>query len=208
MAMVAHKPLSSGIRWKICLGVLLVAVVSASVISSISGSDAESAISVSIAVVEKPDTDGVRTRLIQWYDRRSHFHVIVSNVSGKTQRILREDCSEGYFALTFEFTDDSGKKWVSRKKGEFFKNNPVFWILEPGESIVLDVYFGDLKTWEGFPIPDRGLDRTLTMRAIFEIPPGQYSRKVGIWTGRITSAAKKYEFFRAAQAERESKQIP
>jgi hypothetical protein len=57
-----------------------------------------SPISISVAI---PARNGERR--VEYRDRGTHFHVIVSNTSDKPKRIWREGCSWGYFGLTFEF---------------------------------------------------------------------------------------------------------
>src|SRR5207253_1332755 len=120
----------------------------------------ESPIAISVAV---PARSGERR--IEHRDSTTHFHVIVSNTSDRPERIWREWCSWGYFGLTFEFTDESGKKWIARKKERVWTvNAPDWWTLEAHESLVLDVHLGDLETWEGFPRPEHG-SQPVTMQA-------------------------------------------
>ncbi len=150
----------------------------------------ESPISIEVAV---PAHRGERR--IEPRDRTTHFHVIVSNTSGKPQRIWREWCSWGYFGLTFEFTDEAGRKWVAKKKGKNWTvNYPDWWDLEPRESLVLDVHFGDADIWEDFPRPERG-SQTVTMQAVFEFKPDDQSLKHGAWTGRAVTKPDKFVFY-------------
>lgn len=150
----------------------------------------ESPISVSVAI---PTRHGERR--IEYGDRTTHFHVIVSNTSEKPQRIWREWCSWGYYGLTFEFADERGKKWVAKKKPAIWTRNfPDWWTLAPGERLVLDVHFGDSEKWEGFPRPEHG-SQAVTMQAVFEFKPGDESRKHEVWTGRTASKADKFVFY-------------
>lgn len=122
----------------------------------------------------------------------THFHVIVSNVSGQPQRIWQE---WGYFGLTFELTDEQGKKWVARKCPRGWdKNFPSTWTLDPHESLVLDVYFTDTNIWQGFAMPKRN-SQTVTMQAVLEFKPDENSRQIGVWTGRAVSKAEKVTFY-------------
>ena len=147
-------------------------------------------LSVAIAV---PAHNGERR--INYGDKTTHFHVIVTNTSNKPQRIWREWCSWGYFGLTFEFTDEHGKKSVATKKGQAWTINfPDWWTLEPHESLVLEVYFGDQDVWDGFPRPDNGSE-AVTMQAVFEFRPDDASKEHRVWTGRGTSKADKYVFY-------------
>ena len=122
-----------------------------------------------------------------------HFHVIISNASDKQQRIWREWCSWGYYALSFEITDQNGKKWIASKKPRGWdKNYPDFWTIEPHESLVLDVEFAETGTWDGFPRSNG----TFTIRAVFEVQPDEDSLKHSVWTGRAVSNADKYVFYK------------
>ncbi|MGA3285015.1 MAG: hypothetical protein ABSD57_11235 [Verrucomicrobiota bacterium] len=151
---------------------------------------AESPISVSVAIPTRNDE-----RRVEYHDRTTHFHVIVSNTSDKPQRIWREWCSWGYYGLTFEFADENGKKWVAKKKPQVWTRNfPDWWTLDPHESFVIDVYFGDSDTWDGFPLPKDG-SQTVTMLAVFEFKPDDESRQHDVWTGRVASKAEKVTFY-------------
>jgi hypothetical protein len=154
----------------------------------------ESLLSVSLAV---PTRDGDRWLLL--HEKGAHFHVIVSNASDKPQRVWKEQCSWGYYALTFELTDQTGKSWmVEKKDGSWSKNSPDWWSLEPRENLVLDVHFADSEAWEGFPSPVNG-SQIVSVRAVFEIKPDKFSTEYGVWTGRITSDAKKLKFYHYRQ---------
>jgi hypothetical protein len=151
---------------------------------------AESPLSISIAV---PARNGERR--IEYRDKSTHFHVIISNTSDKPQQIWREWCSWGYFGLSFEFTDERGKKWTAKKKPRLWTVNAPDWLtLQPQESLVLDVYFGDSDTWDGFPRPEHG-SQTVTMQAVFEFSPDDESRQHGVWTGRAISKADGFVFY-------------
>jgi hypothetical protein len=101
-----------------------------------------------------------------------HFPVIVTNISDKTQRIAQEWCSEGYDALSFEYTDESGKMRKAEKLGrEWQKNFYAWWALQPAESVVINVFYTDATTWTGFPRPPAHKSQTVTMRAVFEMKP-------------------------------------
>lgn len=150
---------------------------------------AEPPISVSVAV---PPNKGERR--IEHREKSAHFHVIISNTSDKQLQIWRESCSWGYSGLTFEFTDERGKKWTAKKKPRVWTRNvPDWWTLQPQQSLVLDVHFGDPDTWEGFPHPEHG-SQTVMMQAVFEFRPTDESRQHRVWTGRAASNADKFVF--------------
>jgi hypothetical protein len=165
----------------------------------------EATLSVSLVV---PQDHGERrlTYLNSEWGRAAHFHVVVSNRSDKPQNIWKEEgCSWGYWALSFEFTDDTGKQWVVKKRGAAFPmNRPGHLILEPHENFVYEVYFADTNIWEDFPRPDKGSKVLVSMRAIFEIrestesaPPGFPSHPSrGVWTGRVVSEPRRITFYR------------
>ncbi|MDB6059815.1 MAG: hypothetical protein JWO95_3659 [Verrucomicrobiales bacterium] len=156
---------------------------------------AESAISVSIAV---PALDPGKERSVVAFDRNSHFPVILTNTSKKPQRIITEWNSWGDHALSFELTDKSGKKSLAQRVSvNYDKNMPHWWILQPKESVVLDVYFADAGKWEGFPHRVRyGDSETVTMRAVFAfLPTDQKLSPDGLWTGRVFSAPEQIVFY-------------
>lgn len=124
--------------------------------------------------------------------REDHFHVILHNNSNLSLKIPKESCSEGYYALRFEVADDSGKTWNVRKADREWSWNALeVWLLEPGENLVLDVYYHDANLWPNFPRlyegddkPFRGLKpKKFVLRAIFS-PPG---KDRGAWTGSAAS---------------------
>jgi len=154
---------------------------------------ADSPIAVSIAV---PHHGTERVVGSGSYGRDPHFHVIVSNLSDRPQRIWREWCSWGYYALSFELSDENGKTWTVKKKPrDWTMNNPDYWTVEPHECLVLDVHFADTNIWEGFPRPS-GVSQAFTMRAVFEIRPDKESHESAAWTGRAVSKADQYVFYR------------
>jgi hypothetical protein len=165
----------------------------------------EAALSVSLVIPQDHGERRVtyRNSRSEW-DRGAHFHVVVSNRSDKPQNIWKEEVSWGYWALSFEFTDDTGKQWVVKKRGNkpFTANRPVHWILEPNENFVYEVYFSDTNIWEDFPRPDEGSKVLVSMRAIFEIHPKPFLAPISgptspsVWTGRVVSEPRRITFYR------------
>jgi hypothetical protein len=145
-------------------------------------------IAVCIAV---PTYEGQRTIFA---DReKDHFHVVIENVSKKPQKIWSELCSWGYDCLTFEITEENGAKTTAKKKpAGFFGNMPVVIALAPGEKIVLEAY-PKSDAWQGFLLPEKG-SRTVSMRAVFEIPDTELAKKSQVWTGKAISPAQDYVF--------------
>ena len=171
---------------------VIVALCSISISNSVFAADDEP-ISVAISVPASSATNG--SRMIRSGDADAHFHVVVTNVSERPQRLWRDDCSCGYAALSFEFTDDTGKTWTAEKKPRGWRaNEPFYWILEPHENLVFDVQFTSASTWNGFPDVQPHMRKVVSMRAIFEIQPDDESRRQGVWTGHVQSQSGKYTF--------------
>ncbi len=131
------------------------------------------------------------------FDLTSHFPVILTNTSDKPQRIVTEGNSWGDHALSFELTDDSGKKFTAQRVvPDYAKNMLHWWILSPKEDLVLDVYFADSDRWQNFPLPvGYGHSQTVTMRAVFEVKSNEVPASAGLWVGHIVSQPVKYVFY-------------
>jgi hypothetical protein len=177
--------------FKTSLFVILVALVS--VTEPASGREPTIALCIAVPTLGP----GKNEREVAAFDVHSHFQVILLNISGKPQRIVTEGNSWGYDALSFEFTDQAGKKFAPRRKTVVWtRNNLRWWLLQPQESLVLEVYFADSQRWQGFPNPPRyGDSEAVTLRAVFEIKPNEVPPKDGLWTGRVLSKPGKYVFF-------------
>ncbi len=161
-----------------------------------------SALAVSIAVPyaknrlsafgQHSDTRDTRVLCRSW---DKGFHVVVRNTSDKPQNVWQDSVSWGYYALSFEVLDESGKQWVARKiLVPFFGNGPMFWTFKPDETLVIDVCFddhqeSDWQKWKGFPH-----NQTVSMRAVFEAGENEFSKKYAVWTGRIISKWDRYFF--------------
>jgi hypothetical protein len=155
---------------------------------------AEPAISLSLAI---PAIDPGTERAVVAFDRNSHFPVILTNTSNKPQRIITQWNSSGDHTLRFEITDSSGKKSLAQAVTmDYPKNKDHWWILQPQESVVFDVYFADPNRWEGFPHPVHS-DQPLivTMRAVFEFDPATKTRADGLWSGSVFSKPQTIAFY-------------
>jgi hypothetical protein len=178
---------STPTRWTtLLLGFLLIAMAIASTAAA-----AEPGLEVSIAVSKMDNGE----RVLRYSAKdKPHFDVVVTNISNQPQRIWREWCSWGYFDLDFELTDQGGKTWKAKKKpANWTRNFPSYQILEPHDSLVIEVEFANPDTWEGFPHLT-GDSQTLKMRAFFEIHPDEETKKFSVWTGRVTSQFEDYTF--------------
>ena len=118
-----------------------------------------------------------------------HFHVILANRSAASQRVWQEHYSWGYYALHLELRNAQERVSVIRKaRVGFTRNIPLWWSLEAGEQLPLDVHLGDSRIWD---IPLGTLPRgcgQLRLKAVFEVTPDSESQKHTVWTGRIESA--------------------
>ena len=153
---------------------------------------AESPLSISIAVPIHGDKRTI------YFDKTTepHFPVIVTNTSTEPVRFWQEWCSWGFNALSFELTDEHGKKLIARKVDRqiWRRNFPDCWTLQPKESLVIDVFFANTEIWQGFPLDREGHPHYYTMRVICDVQPDEYSKKLDLWTGRIVSPTQKYAF--------------
>jgi hypothetical protein len=152
------------------------------------------ALSISIAV---PALNERNERLVPAIDQNSHFAVILCNTSKQPQGIVTPSNSWGDQALRFEITDKAGRKSVARRVAiDYPKNILTWWVLHPGESVVLDVYFADAQKWEGFPrFEHYGETETVTVRAIFEYGPAERKPPPdGLWRGRVVSKPEQIVF--------------
>jgi hypothetical protein len=189
-----HQPLRSFIYGMSSTSAFQLIVVLCSLLASNSVFAADDEpISVAVSVPASSATNG--NRMIRSGTADAHFHVVVTNGSEKPRRIWRDDCSWGYAALSFEITDDTGKTWTVEKKPRgWLANEPFYWILEPHENLVIDVYFTNGATWNGFPEVQPHERKVVSMRAIFDIKPDDESRRQEVWTGRVQSQSRKYTF--------------
>jgi len=120
-------------------------------------------------------------------DPSQHFHVLLTNVSGQSQKFWKESCSWGYSVLSLELTNELGKKAVVKKKPRSWRKNfPDFWTIQPGGSLVFDVYLGG-ESWEGLPAAEFGSN--VRVRALIEVPADEDARRLGVWTGHLSSEA-------------------
>jgi hypothetical protein len=131
---------------------------------------------------------------IEYRDVNSHFHVVLSNLSDKPIKLWTETNSWGYYALSFEMSDNSGRKWVAKKEpATFTRNIPSLLEIPSRGTHVIGVYFAIPRRWEGFPVPENGVE-PVTIRAVFEVLPTPESDQLRAWVGRIVSESRDVEF--------------
>jgi len=73
-------------------------------------------------------------------------------------------------------------------------------LVESGAAGKLSVgcLFRGFRCMEGFPNPVSG-SQIASVRAVFEIRPDKWTEELGVWTGQITSDAKKLIFYHYKQ---------
>ena len=131
-------------------------------------------------------------------DTSSHFHVVLLNTSSDPQRVWEWWNSWGWPTLSFELTDAAGKHWVAGrlKQMAWGRNFPSFDTIGTGEPFVIDVFFGDRRIWEGFPLEKKGELTKVQMRAVFEVPQSAESKEHKVWSGRVESNQVEVTFVR------------
>lgn len=131
-------------------------------------------------------------RAIALYLPSQHFYVVVTNDTSEPIRLWKEKYSWGYFNLMFEVTDEKGQSFAVKKRARAWDKNLRDWdVIPPGGHHVREVNF-DPTTWENSPMPEARRSRTVRMRAIFSIQPDAESKKLGIWTGQVSSPEDSY----------------
>lgn len=120
----------------------------------------------------------------------NHFHVVLTNHSGTSQRFWKQSNSWGYSILSFVVTDGNGKTYIiKRKPRSWRKNYPGFITIKASESYVFNVSFSN-ESWD-VPQTVCELNR-FKIQAIINITNDQQTNEYNVWAGRIKSAI--YEF--------------
>jgi hypothetical protein len=173
--------------WPKSSGVLALALLAG--LGGVAAADTPSALALSFSAARD------ERRLVQM-DATSHFHVLLTNRSDRSQRIWETWNSWGYYSLSFEVIDRAGEKRVVKKLDtNFTRNFPSSLAIAPGQTYVFDVYFGDGKTWGGFPIRP-GEEQTVQIRAVYDIPTTPESTAHNVWTGHLESESIQATFVR------------
>ena len=134
----------------------------------------------------------LENRTIDLLAPNAHFHVLISNTSKIDLNLWREWCSWGYFNLSFEIIDDKGKSWIVKKRDRpWSKNFPDFATLASNQSLVLDVNFNP-KIWLNLPPSSKSKSQIISMRVIYNSSESDQSKKLKIWSGKITSPSQEF----------------
>ena len=131
---------------------------------------------------------------IWWLENR--FHVVITNTSDQRLGVWEQWCSWGWSTLSFELVTGSGEQvLVNRAPGEWSKNFPDSFMLEPGEHFVLPVNLFD-GTWEsaGRPLDPDQWPASGTLIAVYTTLADQYTKQHGVWVGRVSSRAATFTF--------------
>src|SRR5689334_20132316 len=148
-----------------------------------------------VAVTIVPTSSGGRSGDAIELFGDSHFHVVVTNSSGAPIKLWKEWCSWGYFSLSFEARDASGRSFViSKKVRGWDKNFPCPIVVGPGRPWVIDVNL-DPSIWQNSPLSSDAGKATLRLKAVFEIRKDESSEKEGVWTGRVSSPEAQYTLY-------------
>jgi hypothetical protein len=75
------------------------------------------------------------------------------------------------------------------------RNFSSFETIQSGGLFVIDVYFGDDRFWEGFPL-EKGRLKDVQMKAVFEIRDSPEAKEHKVWIGRVESESIKVTFVR------------
>ena len=81
---------------------------------------------------------------------------------------------------------------LKKKPHAWTKNYPRFVCLNPGEYFIIDVYL-EKSDWE-LPFLDKEKEGNfeINLKAIYEIPEDDETKKYNVWTGKIESEIGKY----------------
>jgi hypothetical protein len=126
-------------------------------------------------------------RQVSYSDPKSHLLVLIQNRSGHDQRIWETSNSWGYFNLSFELTDSTGKKWVVKKRDTIFTVNlSTFLTISPGQIYIFNIDFVKEREWQAFPIR-RVEGQIVQIRAIYDSTETPESKANDVWTGHLES---------------------
>jgi hypothetical protein len=123
-----------------------------------------------------------------------HFYVILSNRSNGPVKVWGPRSLASHRALSFEFTDENGRKskaeWEEEKRVSY--RLPDICSLSPGDGLVIEVPYTENSGWKGWPkIP--GHLPTVKMQAVFESRRGAGTS--GVWTGKVVSQPLTVRFY-------------
>jgi hypothetical protein len=150
---------------------------------------ADQTLTLSIAI---PPTESGEYNL--YPSKVPHFYVILSNRSNGPVRVWGPRSLASHRALSFEFTDENGKKskaeWEEGKSVSY--KLPDVCKLWPGERLIIEVPYTENSGWKGWPNISGHLP-TVKMQAIFDSRQGADTN--GVWVGKVVSEALVVRFY-------------
>lgn len=121
----------------------------------------------------------------------SDFYVVLTNVSKNAQPVWEYWNSWGYQTISFELTIAESRKIVFSKRAQGFdKNFPSTFLVQPGEHQVYAIRFD--KEWETRPALPKADEMTITLKAIYKVPPTSEAKQYKVWTGSVESRIYKF----------------
>jgi hypothetical protein len=116
----------------------------------------------------------------------SDFYVVLTNTSSEQQAVWQYGNSWGYQTISFELTTVAGKKFlVSRREEGFTVNFPSIFLIEPGEHQVYAIRLDE--RWQTQPSLPKTNEESISLKAIYEVPPTPEAARYKVWTGRLES---------------------
>jgi len=110
--------------------------------------------------------------------------VLLKNESTHPLRLCNSDGSGGYANLSFRIKLDDGRSIPIEKKPIWnWERNPLyFWLLQPGETFVLEAALYDGSwAWDEPPLrPHHGL-----IIPIYKATPSDHLEEMGVWSGVV-----------------------
>jgi hypothetical protein len=158
-------------------------------VATVFGVRAESSQAKPVAVNIVPTSSDERTGHAIELFSGSHFHVVVENLSSAPIKLWKEWCSWGYFNLSFEARDSSGRSFVISKRNRGWdKNFPCPIVIDAGRSWVIDVNL-DPSIWQNSPLSSD------TGKATLRLKEDERSKSEKVWTGKVSSPEAEYTFY-------------
>jgi len=141
----------------------------------------------SISVVPASSrSEGFGRSIAMAHEKASDFYVVLTNTSSEQQAVWEYGNSWGYQTISFELTAVDGKKFlVSRREEDFTRNFPSTFQIEPGEHQVYAIRFDE--RWDTQPSLPKADEESISLKAIYEVPPTPEAARYRVWTGRLES---------------------
>jgi len=148
---------------------------------------------------------GINHRSLPLQDGK-HFHVVIANKSTGTIKVWEAWNSWGFRNLRFEIldSDDNVVHSITKTTHKVWTvNSPSQTAIKSGQFFVCDVDLTnrdwvvcrDDKTCQTFPqFLEMRNERTLRLRAVYEIPKDDKSQQLSTWTGVVRTKPETFRF--------------